>query len=67
MKYLQDAPFSVPVAGPSVSQEDWDAIFAPKCPKCGEKESLEPLEKPKNSTGCMACGHIWKPKKGKKS
>lgn len=34
MKYLQKEPFSVPVAGPEVTQADWDAIFTPKCSKC---------------------------------
>lgn len=35
MKYLSPQKFSVPVASEKVSQEDWDAIFAPKCVRCG--------------------------------
>jgi len=34
MKYLTSAPFSVPVAGPQVSQEDWDNIWKVKCKAC---------------------------------
>ena len=34
MKYLSKT-FTVPVAGPGVTDEEWDRIWAPKCPRCG--------------------------------
>lgn len=53
MKYLTSAPFSVPVAGPQVSQADWDAIWAPKCKACGR--ALGALYKHTKDILCHMC------------
>jgi len=67
LKYLQKEPFSVPVAGPSVSQEDWDAIFAPKCPECGKDMDTYPNVLRGHVCKVIFDGTVKKGKKGKKS
>ena len=51
MKYLGRQPFSVPVASPLVSEEDWRRIWAPKCSRCGAV--LDPRDK--GAERCLPC------------
>ncbi len=61
MKYLQKEPFSVPVSGPEVTQADWDAIFAPKCPLCGAPydEEYHSRMAPNSARTQEMCGQCW--------
>jgi hypothetical protein len=61
MKYLQKEPFSVPVSGPEVTQADWDAIFAPKCPLCGVPydEKYHSKMEPNSARKQEMCGQCW--------
>lgn len=62
MKYLQKGKFSVPVAGPSVTQEAWDQIFSDHTPsyeQAKEHSNLSLVGIPKDPSrrrSCPLCG-----------
>lgn len=69
MKYLESAPFTVPMGGKAYG-DGWDRVFGKKpepailhCPECGVQhvDDGEWATRVHRTHQCQACGHEWRP------
>jgi len=67
MKYLRKEPFSVKMCPDGMTDSEWDAIFAPKCPECGKAMNTHPNFLRGHICKIIFDGTIKKGKKGKKA